>query len=54
MDEGLARGQEFRCAKEGPCTTENAQLAAGFGGKLRNIVWPRKIMADSETQEFSD
>ena len=47
--------------KEGLCTMEDAQSdstmedvqsEAGFGGQLRNVVCPRKIMADGEAQKF--
>ena len=31
---------------------EDAKSATGFGGQLVNVVCPRKIMADSETQEL--
>ena len=34
VDEGLVNGQEFRCAKEGLCTMEDAESEAGFGGQL--------------------
>ena len=31
---------------------EDAQSEAGFEGQLSKVVCPRKIMAESETQEF--
>jgi len=31
---------------------EDAQSATGFGGQLGNMAFPRKIMADSETQNL--
>ena len=34
VDEDLEGEQEFRSAKEGICTTEDNQSAAGFGGHL--------------------
>ena len=34
VDESLAGGLEFTCAKEALCMTEDAQSAAGFGGQL--------------------
>ena len=52
MDEGLEGGQEFRCAKEGLCIMDDAQSAVGFGGRHRNVAFPIKIVAVSETQEF--
>ena len=40
------------CAKEGLCTTEDAQSETGFGGQLGNVAFPGKIMADSENQKL--
>ena len=51
-DKNFVCGQELRCAKEGLCTTEDAQSATGFGGQLRNVAFPGKIMTDSETQKL--
>ena len=51
-DESLVCGQELRCAKEGLCTTEDAQLRSGFGRQLGNVAFPGKIMAHSETQKL--
>ena len=45
--------QKFRLAKERPFTMENAQLAAGSGSHLGNMVDPRKIKADGEAQTFT-
>ena len=49
-DEGLVVGQEFRCAKEGLCTMEDAsqQLAmeANFGWVVQES--PRKIIGLSK------
>ena len=50
-DESFVCGQAIRCAKEGLCTTEDAQSATGFGHQLRNVAFPGKIMADSEAQK---
>ncbi len=33
-------------------TTEDSQSATGFGGQLGNVVFRRKIMADSETKKL--
>ena len=52
VDESFVCGQELRFAKEGLCTMEDAQSATGFGGQLRNVAFPGKIMADSETQRL--
>ena len=52
VDESFVRGQELRCAKEGLCTTEDAQSATGFEGQLGNVAFPGKMMADSETQKL--
>ena len=52
MNEGLADGLEFRCAKGGLCTMEDAQSATGFAVQLINVVCPGNIMADSDAQEF--
>ena len=52
MDESFVCGQELRCAKEGLCTTEDAQPATGVGGQLGNAAFPGKIMADRKTQKL--
>ena len=52
VEKNIVGGYEFRCAKEWFCMTKDAQSAAGIGGQLWNVVCPRKIMADSKTQEF--
>ena len=39
-DESFVRGQELSCAKEGFYTTEDAQLANGFGSQLGNVAFP--------------
>ena len=52
LDESFACGQEFRLAEEGLCTMEVSQSATGFGGQVRNVAFPGKIMADSETQKL--
>ena len=52
MKESFVRGQELRCAKEGLCTTEDAQSVTAFGGQLGDVAFPGKIMADSEAQKF--
>ena len=44
--------QNFRLAKERPCMIKDAKSVTGFGGQLRNVVSPKEIMAESETQEF--
>ena len=31
---------------------ENSQSVTGFGGQVRNVAFPEKIMADSETQKL--
>ena len=51
-DKSFVCGQELRWAEEGLCTTEDSQSATGFGGQLRNVAFPGKIMADSETQKL--
>ncbi len=51
VDESFVCG-ELRDAKEGLRTTEDAQSATDFGGQLRNVVFPGKIIADSETQKL--
>ena len=51
-DESFVCGQELRWAEEGLCTTEDSQSATGFGGQVGNVVFPGKIMADSETQKL--
>ncbi len=51
-DESFVCGQELRCAKEGLCTTGDAQSVTGFGGQLGNVAFPGTIMADSETQKL--
>ena len=52
VDECFVRGQELRCAKEGLCMMENAQLATCFGGQLGDVAFPGMIMADGEAQKF--
>ena len=52
VDESFECGQELRRAEEGLCTMADAQSATGFEGQLGNVVFPGKIMADSETQKF--
>ena len=52
VDESSVCGQELRCAKEELCTTEDSQLATGFGGQVGNVAFTVKIMADSETQKL--
>ena len=47
-------GQELRWAEEGLCTTDDSYLATGFGGQVGNVVFPGKIMADSETQKIDE
>ena len=51
-NESFVRGQELRCAKEGLCMMEDAQLATDFGGQLGDVAFPGKIMADCEAQKF--
>ena len=51
-NEGLVGCQKFRLAKERPCMIKDAKSVTGFGGQLRNVVSPKEIMAESETQEF--
>ena len=34
------------------CMMEDSQSVTGFGGQVRNVAFPGKIMADSETQKF--
>ena len=34
------------------CVMKDAQSVDGFGGHLENMVCPRKIIADGETQRF--
>ena len=51
-DESFVSDQELRCAKEGLCTTEDSQLATGFGGQVGNVAFPGNIMADSDTQKL--
>ena len=51
-DESYVSGQELKCVKEGICTMEDAQSTTGIGGQLVNVAFPRKIMADSETQKL--
>ena len=51
-DESFVCDQELGYAKEGLCTTEDAQSVTGFGGQFGNVVFPGKIMADSETQKL--
>ena len=52
VDESFVCGQELRCAKEGLYRTEDSQSVTGFGGQVRNVAFPGKIMADSETQKL--
>ena len=52
VDESFVHGQELRCAKEGLCTTEDAQSVTDFGGQLGNVAFPGKIMADSDSQKL--
>ena len=42
VDKSFVFGQKLRCAEEGLSTTEDAQLATGFGGQLGNMAFPRK------------
>ena len=51
-DESFVCGQELRCAKVGLCKTEDAQSATGFGGQVRNVAFPGKIVTDSENQKL--
>ena len=51
-DKNFVCGQELRWAKEGLCTMEDSQSATGFGGEVGNVAFPRKIMADNETQKL--
>ena len=51
-DENFVHDQELRCAMEGLWTTEDAQSVSGFGSQFGNVVFPEKIMADSETQKL--
>ena len=51
-DESFVCGQDLRWAEEGLCTTEDSQLATGFGGQVENVAFPGKIMAESETQKL--
>ena len=51
-DETFVCGQELRWAEEGPCTTEDARSATGFGGQVGNVAFPGKIRADSEIQKL--
>ena len=44
--------QELRWAKEGLRMMENSQSETGFGGQVRNVAFPGKIMTDSETQKL--
>ena len=37
-DKSFVCGQELRCAKEGLCMMEDAQLVTGFGGQLGNVT----------------
>ena len=50
-DESFACGQELRWAEEGLCTTDDSQLATGFGGKVGNVAFPGTIMADNVDPE---
>ena len=50
--ESSVRGQELRCAKEGLFMWEEAESVTGLGGQVRNAAFPRKIMANSETQKL--
>ena len=51
-DKSFVSGQELRWAEEGLCTTEDSQSVTGFGGQVGNVVFPGKILADSETQKL--
>jgi len=51
-DESFVCGQELRRVEEGLFTTEDSQLATGFGGQVGNVALRGKIMADSETQKL--
>ena len=51
-DESFVRSQELRCAEEGLCMTEDAHSATGFGGSVGDVVFPGKIMANSQTQKL--
>ena len=52
VNESFVHGQELRCAKEGFCTMEDAQLATRFGGQVGNVLFPGENMTDSETQKL--
>ena len=45
-DESFVCGQELRWAEEGLCTLEDSQSVTGFGGQVRNVAFPGKIVAD--------
>ena len=50
--ESFVCDQRLRWADEGLCTMEDSQSATGFGGEVSNVAFPRKVMADSETQKL--
>ena len=52
VDESFVCCQDLRCAKEGLCTMEDAQLAISLGRQLKNVVFLGKIMADNEAQKL--
>ena len=52
VDKSFVCGQELRWAKEGLCTTEDSQVATGFGGQVGNVTFPGMIMTDSDTQKL--